>query len=243
MRQYQRILLLYLLLIPFIIKAQEDPENKLGNWLGATSSQKFSDKWSSFLQIELRTWEFASNFNEFLFRGALLYDLNPKLRLAAGYVRVDTWPFDENLDDPFFENRFYQELLIRTKWGKASATHRFRVEQRWITTTENGTQLDNRLRYMLNYKIPLKGDQIKPGGYYFQIFNEIFVDLNPTDFYYGYEARRVGLNQNRLSANIGKQLSSTSSLQVGFLWQHRPNGDFVRLVIGFSKNFNLMKPK
>ncbi len=28
----------------------QDPEHKLGNWIGATSSMRFSDKWSLFLQ-------------------------------------------------------------------------------------------------------------------------------------------------------------------------------------------------
>ena len=38
----------------------EDGEGKLGNWIGANSALRYSDKWSLFLQGELRTWEMAS---------------------------------------------------------------------------------------------------------------------------------------------------------------------------------------
>ena len=240
---FKAVIILSIALGCLDLSAQEDPEQKLGNWIGATSSQSWSENWNTFLQVEFRTWEFMNNFNEFLFRAAVKYDFNPKVLAALGYVRVDTWPFDDALDNRFFENRLYQELLLNTKWSKASVAHRFRIEQRWISTTENGTQFDSRIRYMIKYKRPLKGEKIEPGSYYLLLFNELFVDLNPTDFYYGYEARRVGLNQNRLSANVGRQLSSTANLQLGLLWQHRPNGDFLRLVLGFSKNFNLEGPK
>jgi len=56
--------------------AQDTGENNLGNWIGFTSSQRISDKWSTFVQGELRTWEMVSNLNEILFRVAGLYDFN-----------------------------------------------------------------------------------------------------------------------------------------------------------------------
>ena len=50
------------------------------------------------MQGELRTWEFFNNLNELLWRFAPHYDLNDKLIIALGYVRVDTWPYD---DEPY----------------------------------------------------------------------------------------------------------------------------------------------
>jgi hypothetical protein len=47
-----------------------EPEHKLGNWIGATSTLRYSDKWSLFLQGEVRTWEPAHNLNEVLWRFA-----------------------------------------------------------------------------------------------------------------------------------------------------------------------------
>lgn len=67
-----------------------DGEGKLGNWIGATSTLRYSDKWSLFLQVELRTWEMASNLNELLWRLAGHYDFSDKYMGALGYVRVDT---------------------------------------------------------------------------------------------------------------------------------------------------------
>jgi len=52
-----------------------EPEHKLGNWIGATSTLRYTDKWSLFLQGEVRTWEPAHNLNEILWRVAGHYDL------------------------------------------------------------------------------------------------------------------------------------------------------------------------
>lgn len=55
-----------LLLSTNVSSSASDPQQKLGNWIGATSSMRFTDHWSLFVQGELRTWEMASNLNELL---------------------------------------------------------------------------------------------------------------------------------------------------------------------------------
>jgi hypothetical protein len=55
-----------------------EPEHKLGNWIGATSTLRYTDKWSLFLQGEVRTWEPAHNLNEILWRVAGHYDYSKK---------------------------------------------------------------------------------------------------------------------------------------------------------------------
>ena len=67
-----------------------EPEHKLGTWIGATSALRYTDKWSLFLQGEVRTWEPAHNLNEVLWRVAGHYDFSKKHMGAFGYVRVDT---------------------------------------------------------------------------------------------------------------------------------------------------------
>ncbi len=58
----------------------EDPENNLGSWVNANSTVRFSDRWSFFAQVEVRHWEFASNLNEILLRGAGHYKFYSSLR-------------------------------------------------------------------------------------------------------------------------------------------------------------------
>ena len=49
----------------------------------------------------------------------------------------------------------------------------------------------------------------------------------------------TGLNQNRLNGGVGRQLTKESSLTLSVLWQHRPNADFWRLVVGYAHNLDL----
>ena len=67
-----------------------EEERKLGNWIGATSSLRYTDEWSLFLQGELRTWEMVSNLNELLWRADGLYYFNKRYMGAVGYVRTST---------------------------------------------------------------------------------------------------------------------------------------------------------
>ena len=232
------LLVLLLWLAPAVPTFAIEPEQKLGNWIGATSSLRYSDKWSLFLQGELRTWEMASNLNELLWRVAGLYDFSKRYMGAFGYVRVDTWPYTDVQLRKFYENRIYEELLIRTKWGKAKVVHRFRLEQRWITTEEVGTEYSNRARYKRGYTHPLNGDSIKPGTNFIKVLNEIFVDFDRRDYWFTLEAGNSGLNQNRLYLGGGRQLTALSNFQLGLLWQHRPKADFWRLLLSYSHNFD-----
>jgi len=215
-----------------------EPEHKLGNWIGATSATRFGDRWSLFLQGEVRTWEMLHNLNELLWRVSGRYDFSSKYRGEFGYVRVDTWPYDSTGLRKFYENRAYQEFLIKQAWGKTKINHRFRLEQRWITTPEMGTKYSNRLRYKLQFKWPLTGDKIVPGAYFVKALNEVFIDFDRNGYWFNLDGFDKGLNQNRLNVGVGRQLTKNSSLTVGVLWQHRPNADFYRLLLGYSHNFD-----
>lgn len=218
-----------------------EPEHKLGNWIGATSNMRVGDRWSFFAQGEVRTWEFLHNLNETLFRFSGRYDFNKKYRGEFGYVRVDTWPYEATGLGKFDENRFYQEFLIKLPWGSTKVDQRFRLEQRWITTPEMGTKYSSRLRYKLSFKWPLKGDKIVPGSYYAMVLDEVFIDFDRNGYWFNLDGFDKGLNQNRLNAGIGRQLTKQSSLTVSLLWQHRPNADFWRLVVGYNHNFDFRK--
>jgi len=219
----------------------QNPEQKLGNWIGATSSMRFSKKWSLFLQGELRTWEIASNLNEVLWRAATHYDVSKNFNTAIGYVRVDTWPYENEPYRKFYENRFFQEFLIKSKLGNLKVKNRFRIEQRWITTEEYGTEYSNRVRYMLAFTIPINGNKIEKGTNYISVFNEVFVDLDKFDYWFDREAGEAGLNQNRLYIGFGHQLTNLSNFSIGYLWQHRPDANFHRLLFSYSHNMDFTK--
>jgi hypothetical protein len=44
---------------------------------------------------------------------------------------------------------------------------------------------------------------------------------------------------NRLYLGGGRKTGAPSKLQLGVIWQHRPNADLFRLVVGYNHNFDL----
>jgi len=128
--------------------------------------------------------------------------------------------------------------LTKTVLGRGKLNHRFRLEQRWITSTEFGTDFSARARYMLQYTRPIGAESIQPGTWFVQAFDEIFIDFDRNGYWFNLEGFDSGLNQNRLYLGAGKQLTPLSNFRIGMLWQHRPNAGFWRLLISYSHNFD-----
>ena len=96
----------------------------MGNWLGVNSTVRFSDHWSLFGPGEVRFWEVASNLNETLFRIAGHHDINQIAMVGLGYVRVDTWPYDDGGQQ--FNST--SNLQLGLLWQARSAADLFRLQ-------------------------------------------------------------------------------------------------------------------
>lgn len=233
-RWFAAIILAFGLLarIAGIVRA-EDAEDKLGNWMGLMSTVRFSDQWSIFGQGEVRLWEPVSELNEILWRFAGHYDINPIAMVGLGYVRVDTWPYDDDDESGRLriENRLYQQFAMKQTWARAKFEHRFRLEQRWFPKND-GDSYSNRARYRLQVTVPLNHTTIQPGAYFINVFNETFINFNSGD---------RDFDQNRLVVAGGHQFTSASNLQLGLLRQARTSEDFFRLQFYYTHNFDLRK--
>jgi len=98
--------------------------------------------------------------------------------VGLGYVRVDTWPYDDDDESgrERIENRFYQQFALRQTWARAKFEHRFRLEQRWFPKND-GDGYSNRGRYRLQVTIPLNHATIQPGACFINTFNETFINI------------------------------------------------------------------
>lgn len=218
-------------MIPGTVRA-EDAEDKLGNWMGANSTVRFSDHWSLFGQGEVRFWEAASNLNEILWRFASHYDINPIAMVGMGYVRVDTWAFDDDNDSNRIriENRLYQQFAMKQAWARAKFEHRFRLEQRWFARNDVDNDYSNRARYRLQITVPITHKTMQPGAYFINTFNETFINFDDGDREF---------DQNRLYVAGGHQFTTASNIQLGLMWQARSSEDFLRLQFYYTHNFDL----
>ena len=94
---------------------------------------------------------------------------------------------------------------------------------------------------MLGFTIPLNGTKIEKGTNFISVFDEVFIDFDRFDYWFDREAGTSGLNQNRLYAGYGRQLTNLSNFGIGILWQHRPNVNFYRLILSYKHNLNFTK--
>jgi len=207
-------------------RAQQNPEDELGNWLIWNGTVRFSDRWSMFTEAQVRLWEVASNLNEWFVRAAGQYDLSPQAMVGLGYAYIEVRPFETG---PLTtENRLYEQFAIKHVWTRSLFEHRYRLEQRW--KEEAGTSsYSNRFRYRLQVTAPLNMKEMKPGAQFINVYDEIFLNFDSTRTF----------DQNRLYAAWGHQFTPDSNLQLGLLWQARSMEDFFRLQIFYTHNFNL----
>ena len=59
------------------------------------------------------------------------------------------------------------------------------------------------------------------------------------ELFLNYGSRPESFDQNRFYVAYGRQFTHHANLQLGLLWQHRPSGDFFRLQIFYTHNFDL----
>lgn len=230
-RRAARVGVAALLLIACAVPAQaaDEPEDQLGIWGIWNGTLRFSDRWSIFTDGQIRFWEPAGNLEEVLLRAAGHYDINGALMVGFGYLHTNVWAFEDSVDDGRLrsENRIYQQFAARHRWGRVAVEHRFRFEQRWIDYFDE-VEFATRERYRLQLTIPLKGPKVEPGTNFVNVYNEFFVN----------QGGEPSLEQNRLYAAWGRQFTSFSNLQLGVLWQHRSPGDFLRLQVFYTHNFD-----
>ena len=215
-------------LAPTSAKAQT-ASDEWGNWLIYNGTLRFTDRWTVFTEAQLRLYEFASNPQEAFVRAAGQYDFTPNAMVGLGYSHIVGWPFGEDAgeDENSTENRIYEQLTLKQRWGRAGFEHRYRLEQRWIEKAGE-TTYSNRTRYRLQVTVPLNKPSMESGAVFINVYDEIFINIAST----------LSLDQNRLYAAGGYQFNRLANLQLGYLYNSKAAANFHRLQIFLTWNFD-----
>ena len=203
-----RNLLLFFLILPQIISAQTNPEEKLGNWWMYFGTHKINEKFSVHYETQLRNYEILNNFFQLLPRAGINYHIADNSIITAGYAWIPTQPtIGEGWNNELvIENRIWEQFILRNKVNNIKFRHRYRLEQRWVKSA-GVSAYKNRARYMLSVRIPLKSDPDFP--LFISLYDEIFLNINDSPF-----------DQNRLFGALGIQVNDNMNIQVGYL-RHR----------------------
>lgn len=205
--------------------AQDDPD--LGAWYMYFGGVEFENsQFGIHAEAQYRNHNVIGDLEQLLLRTGLRYHLkDASATFTLGYGNITT----ESVGEPnntFYENRIYQEALLKQNVSIASLNHRFRYEQRFVDNQDFRT----RLRYALFVNIPLSDKKFSPGAFYIPIYNEIFIN-----------GEKMGnieyFDRNRLYGGLGYVWKENLRVQVGIMEQTL-NSNYSKTQLQFSLHHN-----
>ena len=205
----------------------------IGSWGMMFNQTRIHNKWSLHSEIQFRSYEINPNTEQLLIRAGVNFHYNPSLVFTAGYGWISNYSNDEKVfkNQTVDENRIWEQIILKSNNGRVNFEHRYRFEQRWITTSVN-TNYRNRLRYLLRLTIPLNNNEVKKNTLFISLYNEVFINLSNVPF-----------DRNRLFGAVGYQLNAATNIQVGYLLQTVGTKSKQYLQLGLTFNPDLRNGK
>jgi hypothetical protein len=164
---------------------------------------------------------------------SLSYRYSPHLNFGLGYAYQKNNPLSEDFVN---ENRIWQQVLVSHSADRATVTHRFRYEERFIHDRATGTDpVSTRVRYQVAGTVPLQGSTIDPGEFYVTGYNEFYFSLTG--------ARNASYSENWTYLGIGYLIPGVGKVELGPMYQTaviNKDGDrrnFLVTQIGLSTSF------
>lgn len=198
----KQILVLFLLM-PFSLFGQS---SDLGNWWIYFGDKKINDRWNWHHEVQYRNFNFIGDTEQLLLRTGIGYNLtenNNNIHLGYGFIYSE--PYVPGTDEKisFNEHRIYQQFITRQGFGRFSAQHRYRFEQRFFEE-----DFGLRLRYFLAVNIALNHKVMIDHTLYLSVYNELF--MNTKEAYF---------DRNRLYGGLGYRFSPIFRTEVGIMNQ------------------------
>lgn len=171
-------------------------------WTTYNHQARLSNKWGYTFDLNYRTrgvLPFTSSLTAA--RAGVMYNINPKIRITAGYAWFGTFVHDR-YQIWLHENRLYQQIQYNTRSSKLQFSQRIRLEQRFrqnffsLSSDDVNVYFTFRARYLFQMQGPL----LKKSGtdqviLSWQAANEIF-------FHWGDNIGTTNFEQNRTLAGI-----------------------------------------
>ncbi len=208
------------------LTAQETGENSLGSWGMFFGNVKLSERISISPEIQYRTYEVGSNFNQLLIRNGFNWHITDKATatLGYGYIATDGTFEEPEGEENTIEHRLYGQFTSKNTLRKFKLVHRYRFEQRFIDSPTNGNDTQYRVRYLLRVTYPINEN------WYLSAYDEIFVNLEEPLF-----------GQNRLYGAVGYNWTKQIRSEFGYLKNHFSGRNFDRIQLGVWYSFDLRK--
>ena len=195
-------------------------------WLSHWGDHRLSAHWSMHSEAHVRRAELGRSWQQWLLRPAVNFHLNDQVMFTAGYSYYANYPYGAYpIAFANWEHNVYEQVQLGQSIGRVKLAHRFRLEQRYLARVKASESdpsegefdsyfYQNRFRYRVWLTLPLgQRDKAGPGVFTANFYDELFVNFGDSE-------RLDLLNQNRISALLGYQVSNSTQVMVGYLLQN-----------------------
>lgn len=191
-------------------------QHQSSGWLMFMNNTKLSKHWGAYLDMQLRSGHQYENVRHILVRPGITYYANSQNEFTVGYLLNNTFThLNGTADNVLTEHRIWQQYIFKHKLSNVSATHRFRLEQRFIERSGKDELFAQRLRYFVRFIVPLeKGIKNFEEGFFVALQNELFFNVQHKN-----ELNRKIFDQNRAYVAGGYRLSKALDIEAGYLNQ------------------------
>jgi hypothetical protein len=216
-------------------------------WMGYINHARFSDKWGTWAEGQVRTKEdFFQNLSQLLFRVGLSYYASERVKLTAGYAFFNFYPADNHPGVSQPEHRPWQQVLWNTNYPRLRFVQYFRLEERFRRKIKSPDELGEgynfnwRTRYNVSMMLPLARQAFAKNTFSFVLNDEVMINLGK-EIVYNY------FDQNRFFAGFAYHVTATDNLQFGYLnlFQQLAAGNRYRMIhvprVMYYHNLDLRK--
>jgi hypothetical protein len=196
-------------------KLYAQTQHQNSGWFMFLNNTKFNDKWGLQFDVQLRSADDWGYLRNTLVRPALQYFINNQHNVALGYLWQTTHTESTGTPDlTLHEHRIFEQYIYSHKIKSIFASHRVRVEQRFIGRTGEDV-FSQRFRYFFRLIQPLQKTQPTfTKGPFVALQNEVFLNLQNKD-----KINNSVFDQNRLYLAAGYRFSKQFDLEAGYMNQ------------------------
>ncbi|WP_265129479.1 DUF2490 domain-containing protein [Chryseobacterium oranimense] len=222
--------LIIILLLAVTSQVHAQSRDNYNMWFQYLMSARLTDKSTLTALSQYRSFDLAYDTRLFLVSAYIDYEVANEVKPAAGFIFLvlDSYKSD-NTKKERYEKRPFQQVTLGGNIGRTSVSHRFRVEERFIS---NPNDFIVRLRYLISLRIPFNraGEKEKLYGI---LKNEIRMNV----------VKDEPFDSNRLTAGIGVKVGKNSAIEVAFINQLETGSTSNYGYIGYRNSFDWRKNK
>ncbi|WP_421945086.1 DUF2490 domain-containing protein [Pedobacter sp.] len=213
----KKLQLLTIVLLLFVAKLSAQTQYQNSGWFMLVNNTKFNEKWGLQFDFQVRSADDWDHVRNTLVRPALQYFISKNSNVALGYLwqTTQTTPVGADYTVTLNEHRIFEQYIYNHKIKSVFASHRLRLEQRFIGRLANEDLFSQRFRYFFRLIQPLqKTEATFTKGAFVALQNEVFLNLQNND-----ELSNKVFDQNRAYLAAGYRFSKQFDIEVGYMNQ------------------------